>query len=103
MLWARGAMDDWVGEDGGDPHIKTLTAYFLALYAIMATQVRKGCRPSPQFHCRHLTSSLDMCLHFCLLTMTLSVKLVPNKSIDPVICHTVVYNRFAKRPPPLCC
>lgn len=40
MLWARGVMDEWVGEDGGQPHIKTLTAYFLVLYAIMATQVR---------------------------------------------------------------
>lgn len=39
MLWARSAMDDWVGEDGGIPHVKTLSAYFLALYFIMATQV----------------------------------------------------------------
>lgn len=39
MLWARGVMDDWIGEDGGEPQIKTLTAYFLALYFIMATQV----------------------------------------------------------------
>lgn len=39
MLWARSVMDDWIGEDGGSPHIKTLTAYFLALYFIMATQV----------------------------------------------------------------
>ncbi|CAM9227272.1 unnamed protein product [Ascophyllum nodosum] len=38
MLWARSVMDDWIGEDGGDPHIKTLTAYFLGLYFIMATQ-----------------------------------------------------------------
>lgn len=39
MLWARSVMDDWIGEDGGEPHVKTLTAYFLALYFIMATQV----------------------------------------------------------------
>lgn len=39
MLWARSVMDDWIGEDGGKPHVKTLTAYFLALYFIMATQV----------------------------------------------------------------
>lgn len=39
MLWARGVMDVWVGENGEPPHIKTLTAYFLALYFIMATQV----------------------------------------------------------------
>lgn len=39
MLWARSEMDDWVGEDGGPPHVKTLTTYFLALYFIMATQV----------------------------------------------------------------
>eukprot|EP00752_Nemacystus_decipiens_P013489 g11948.t1 len=38
MLWARSVMDGWIGEDGGKPHIKTLTAYFLALYFIMATQ-----------------------------------------------------------------
>lgn len=42
MLWARSVMDDWVGEDGGKPHVKTLTAYFLALYFIMATQVCKS-------------------------------------------------------------
>ena len=42
MLWARSVMDDWIGEDGGDPHIKTLTAYFLGLYFIMATQVVDG-------------------------------------------------------------
>lgn len=40
MLWARGVMDVWIGEDGSEPHVKTLTAYFLALYFIMATQVR---------------------------------------------------------------
>lgn len=39
MLWARSVMDDWIGEDGGKPDVKTLTAYFLALYFIMATQV----------------------------------------------------------------
>lgn len=39
MLWARSVMDDWIGEDGGKPDVKTLTAYFLALYVIMATQV----------------------------------------------------------------
>ncbi|CAM9129657.1 unnamed protein product [Laminaria digitata] len=38
MLWARSVMDDWIGEDGGKPDVKTLTAYFLALYFIMATQ-----------------------------------------------------------------
>lgn len=39
MLLARSVMDEWIGEDGGVPHVKTLTAYFLALYFIMATQV----------------------------------------------------------------
>lgn len=39
MLWARSVMDDWIGEDGGEPDVKTLTAYFLTLYFIMATQV----------------------------------------------------------------
>lgn len=43
MLWARSVMDDWIGEDGGKPQIKTLTAYFFALYFIMATQV---CTPA---------------------------------------------------------
>ncbi|CAM9338726.1 unnamed protein product, partial [Pylaiella littoralis] len=38
MLWARSVMDDWIGEDGKKPHVKTLTGYFLALYFIMATQ-----------------------------------------------------------------
>ncbi|CAB1106112.1 unnamed protein product [Ectocarpus sp. CCAP 1310/34] len=38
MLSARSVMDEWIGEDGGVPHVKTLTAYFLALYFIMATQ-----------------------------------------------------------------
>ncbi|CAM9235621.1 unnamed protein product [Choristocarpus tenellus] len=38
MLAARGAMDDWVGEDGGEPHMNTLTLYFMVLYFIMATQ-----------------------------------------------------------------
>lgn len=55
MLWARSVMDDWIGEDGGKPHLKTLTAYFLALYFIMATQVcteeectdRPGCPGTP--------------------------------------------------------
>lgn len=40
MLWARSVMDDWIGEDGGKPDVNTLTAYFLTLYFIMATQVR---------------------------------------------------------------
>lgn len=39
MLWAGDVMDDWIGEDGGQPHINTLAAYFFALYFIMATQV----------------------------------------------------------------
>ena len=39
MLWARSVMDDWIGEDGGKPDMKTLTAYFVALYFVMATQV----------------------------------------------------------------
>lgn len=39
MLLARSVMDEWIGEDGGVPHVKTLTAYFFALYFIMATQV----------------------------------------------------------------
>eukprot|EP00752_Nemacystus_decipiens_P004361 g3985.t1 len=38
MIWARSVMDDWIGKDGGEPHIKTLTVYFLALYFFMATQ-----------------------------------------------------------------
>lgn len=52
MLWAGAGdvMDEWIGEDGGPPHIKTLTAYFFALYFIMATQVK-----IPQSH-------LDPCL-----------------------------------------
>lgn len=41
MLWARSVMDDWIGEDGRTPHVKTLTGYFLALYFIMATQVNE--------------------------------------------------------------
>lgn len=43
MLLARSVMDEWIGEDGGVPHVKTLTAYFLALYFIMATQVCVEC------------------------------------------------------------
>ncbi|CAN0010949.1 unnamed protein product, partial [Sphacelaria rigidula] len=38
MLWARGVMDVWIGENGEIPQITTLTVYFLALYFIMATQ-----------------------------------------------------------------
>lgn len=47
MLWARSAMDDWIGEDGRKPHVKTLTGYFLALYFIMATQVSEVLEPDP--------------------------------------------------------
>lgn len=43
MLWARGVMDVWIGENGEIPQITTLTVYFLALYFIMATQVCCGC------------------------------------------------------------
>lgn len=46
MLWARSVMDDWIGENGGEPHLKTLTAYFVALYFIMATQV---CTELPEY------------------------------------------------------
>lgn len=42
MLWARSVMDDWIGEHGGEPHMQTLTMYFLALFFIMATQVRSS-------------------------------------------------------------
>ncbi|CAM9547476.1 unnamed protein product [Discosporangium mesarthrocarpum] len=38
MLGAGSLMDDWVGEDGGEPHMVTLTLYFMTLYFAMATQ-----------------------------------------------------------------
>lgn len=47
MLWARSVMDDWVGEDGRKPHVKTLTGYFVALYFILATQVNEVLEPNP--------------------------------------------------------
>ncbi|CAM9721829.1 unnamed protein product, partial [Chrysoparadoxa australica] len=38
MLGASGYINGWAGEDGGEPHVKTLSAYFFVLYLMMATQ-----------------------------------------------------------------